>query len=312
MTTPLPINTLDPNALGDLKRLAKGNDPEAIAAAARQFESLFLGMVLKSMRAAVPAGGLFDNEQTKLYQSLLDQQLASNLAASGGAGLAKALIAQLGGTPPGPAEISAGFDMASVTRRPANAAVIPMPPVDLAAPVAAPLASTRRASTVEPTPEAISRDAPSFVRELLPHAQAASRETGIPAHFMIAQAALETGWGKYQLRDANGQPSHNLFNIKAGSRWGGDTVAVNATEYVDGRATNQASQFRAYESYADSFRDYARLISQSPRYAQVMAQQDGAAFARELQDAGYATDPRYADKLTQIINGATLRDALGI
>ena len=311
MTTPLPINALDPNALGDLKRLAKGNDPKAIEAAARQFESLFLGMVLKSMRAAVPAGGLFDNEQTKLYQSLLDQQLASDLAASGGAGLAKALIAQLGGTPPGPAEISAGFDMASVTRRPANAAVVPMPPVDLAAPLAAPLASTRRATTVEPTPEAISRDAPSFVRELLPHAQAASRETGIPAHFMIAQAALETGWGKYQLRDANGQPSHNLFNIKAGSSWRGDTVAINATEYVDGRATTEASRFRAYESYADSFRDYARLISQSPRYAQVVDQQDGAAFARELQDAGYATDPRYAEKLTQIINGATLRDALG-
>ena len=147
MTTPLPINALDPNALGDLKRLAKGNDPQAIEAAARQFESLFLGMVLKSMRAAVPAGGLFDNEQTKLYQSLLDQQLASDLAASGGAGLAKALIAQLGGTtPPNAAEISAGFDMASVTRRPANAAVVPMPPVDLAAPLAAPLASTRRAT----------------------------------------------------------------------------------------------------------------------------------------------------------------------
>ena len=311
MTTPLPINALDPNALGDLRRLAKGNDPKAIEAAARQFESLFLGMVLKSMRAAVPAGGLFDNEQTKLYQSLLDQQLASDLAASGGAGLAKALIAQLGGTPPGPAEIPAGFDMASVTRRPANAAVVPMPPVDLAAPLAAPLASTRRATTVEPTPEAISRDAPSFVRELLPHAQAASRETGIPAHFMIAQAALETGWGKYQLRDANGQPSHNLFNIKAGSSWRGDTVAINATEYVDGRATTEASRFRAYESYAESFRDYARLISQSPRYAQVVDQQDGAAFARGLQDAGYATDPRSAEKLTQNINGATLRDAHG-
>lgn len=311
MTTPLPINTLDPNAMGDLKRLARDNDPKAIEAAARQFESLFLGMVLKSMRAAVPAGGLFDNEQTKLYQSLLDQQLASNLAASGGAGLAKALIAQLGGTPPNAAEIAAGFDMASVTRRPANAAVAPMPPVDLAVPLAAPLTSARRATSVEPTPEALSRDAPTFVRELLPHAQAASRETGIPAHFMIAQAALETGWGKYQLRDTNGQPSHNLFNIKAGRNWNGDTVAINATEYVDGRATTEPSQFRAYESYADSFRDYARLISQSPRYAQVVAQQDGAAFARELQDAGYATDPRYADKLTQIINGATLRDALG-
>ncbi len=304
----MAINTLDPNALGDLKRLARNNDPEALKAAARQFESLFLGMVLKSMRASVQGSGLMDNESTKLYQSLLDQQLAANMAASGGSGLANALVRQLGGdqtTPPTAEEIARGFDMATVIRRPANAAVTPMPPVDDTARSAA----IRRSTTIAPTPAEISSDAAAFVREVLPHAQAASRETGIPAHFMIAQAALETGWGKYQLRNANGQPSHNLFNIKAGRSWQGATVGVAATEYVNGRPVTEQSNFRAYGSYADSFRDYARLIANNPRYAQVLGQQDAAGFARELQNAGYATDPRYAEKLTRIINGSTLRDA---
>ncbi|TVT45802.1 MAG: flagellar assembly peptidoglycan hydrolase FlgJ [Denitromonas halophila] len=311
------LNTLDPNAMADLKRLAKDNDPKAIEAAAKQFESLFLAMVLKSMRAAMPTTGLMDNDQSRMYQSLLDQQLAANMAASGGAGLAKALIAQLGGNPmqaPSRDEISAGFDIASVPRRPANAAAAPLPPVDLAARRAGVSASVSAnvsaPTTIESTPPEISSDAAAFVRKVMPHAQAASRETGIPAHFMVAQAALETGWGKYQLRDASGQPSHNLFNIKAGSSWEGKTVSVGTTEYVNGRPVTEQARFRAYGSYAESFRDYARLIGNSPRYADVVGQQDAAAFARELQAAGYATDPRYAEKLTRIITGPTLRGAL--
>lgn len=304
----MPINTLDPNALADLKRLAADNDPEAIKAAARQFEALFLGMVLKTMRATVSGSGLMDNEQTKLYQSLLDQQLSAELAASGGTGLAKALIRQLGGetdTAPTEAQIQRGFDIATVTRRAANSAAVPVPPVDSSARSSA----IRQSTTIAPTPAEISSDAADFVRQVLPHARAASAQTGIPTHFMIAQAALETGWGKYQLRTADGQSSHNLFNIKAGRSWQGDTVSVAATEYVNGRAVTETSRFRSYGSYAESFRDYARLISQNPRYAQVLGQQDAAGFARELQDAGYATDPAYADKLTRIINGPTLRDA---
>ncbi|QID18375.1 flagellar assembly peptidoglycan hydrolase FlgJ [Nitrogeniibacter mangrovi] len=305
----MPINTLDPKAMGDLKRLARENNPEAVKAAARQFESLFLAMVLKTMRASVQGSGLMDNESTKLYQGLLDQQLAANMAASGGTGLANALMRQLGGdqTPAAPTQeqIDRGFDIATVIRRPSVTAGGSVPPVDTSARSAA----IREATTIAPTPAEISSDAAAFVREVWPHAQAASRETGIPAHFMIAQAALETGWGKYQLRNAAGQPSHNLFNIKAGSRWQGDTVAVAATEYVDGRAVTEPSKFRAYGSYAESFRDYARLISSNPRYAQVLGQQDAAGFARELQAAGYATDPRYAEKLTNIINSPTLRDA---
>ena len=302
----LPVNTLDPNALGDLKRLARDNDPEAIKAAAKQFESLFLAMVLKTMRSTVQSSGLMDSDSTKLYQSLLDQQLAANMAASKGTGLADALVRQLGGDPtqaPTQEEIDRGFDMASVIRRPS--AIAPGMPWSG---VAGDRAEAIRANTtIAPTPAEISSDAAAFVREVRPYAEAASRETGIPAHFMIAQAALETGWGKYQLRNADGEPSRNLFNIKAGSGWQGETVAVAATEYVDGRPVTENSRFRAYGSYADSFRDYARLMSSNPRYAQVLNQQDAEGFARELQSAGYATDPAYADKLTRIINGSTLR-----
>jgi len=302
-----PINTLDPNALSDLKRLAGDNDPEAIKAAARQFESLFLGMVLKTMRSTVQSSGLMDSDSTKLYQSLLDQQLAANMAASGGTGLANALMRQLGADPTAPPsneEITHNFDMSTVIRRPslsANAAAW--------SGLAGTGATARGATTIAPTPGEISTDAAAFVRELRPYAEAASRETGIPAHFMIAQAALETGWGKYQLRSADGQPSRNLFNIKAGSSWTGSTVTVAATEYVDGRPVTESSRFRAYDSYADAFRDYASLISNNPRYAQVLGQQNAEGFARELQSAGYATDPAYADKLTRIINGSALRDA---
>ena len=138
----------------------------------------------------------------------------------------------------------------------------------------------------------------------------ASRATGIPARFLVAQAALETGWGKFELKNADGSPSHNLFNIKAGKRWAGDTVSTATTEYSNGVATRENARFRSYGSYADSFRDYARLIGSNPRYAAVVGQDDATTFARGLQAAGYATDPNYADKLARIINGNTLRTAL--
>ena len=159
---------------------------------------------------------------------------------------------------------------------------------------------------------AVSQPARDFVAEVWPHAVEASRKTGIPPQFMVAQAALETGWGQKQLRNPDGSPSHNLFNIKAGSAWKGDTVAREVTEYANGQAYTEQSRFRAYGSYAESFRDYASLMTRSPRYADVLGQTDPAAFARSLQDAGYATDPMYADKLTRIIGGNTLRHALAL
>jgi flagellar protein FlgJ len=142
----------------------------------------------------------------------------------------------------------------------------------------------------------------AFVQNLLPHAQAASASTGIPARFMLGQAALETGWGKAEIRGADGQNSHNLFGIKAGGSWKGKTVDIVTTEYVNGKAQKQVESFRAYDSYADSFRDYANLLRGNARYQDVIAQgQDAVGFAQGLQQAGYATDPRYAQKLMGVI-----------
>jgi flagellar protein FlgJ len=140
------------------------------------------------------------------------------------------------------------------------------------------------------------------VQKLLPHAQAASAGTGIPARFMLGQAALETGWGKAEIRGAEGQNSHNLFGIKAGAGWTGKTVDIVTTEYVNGKPQKQVDTFRAYDSYADSFRDYAKLLQNNARYQNVIAQgQDAAGFAQGLQQAGYATDPNYAQKLMSVI-----------
>ena len=127
---------------------------------------------------------------------------------------------------------------------------------------------------------------------------------------MSAQAALETGWGKSELRFTDGKPTYNLFGIKAGRSWNGAVAEATTTEYVNGAAQKTVERFRAYSSYAEAFRDYANLLASNPRYAGVLNQQDAAGFARGLQQAGYATDPMYAAKLERIIGGPTLRAGL--
>ena len=363
MNAGFQLNAFDPNSLGDLKRLARseGQQDVALRAAAKQFEALFLQMVMKSMRDATPASSLMDSEQTKMYQSLLDQQMALNMSQSRGAGLSEVIYRQLGGKDAPAAAVdglasagatgkagvggagNSGFDLANVVRRPAIPAVRAR---EVEASAVAALAGLPDAARVpgmgagvgtgsfsaasiyekaalearlnevvrsaRDASGAVSQPARDFVAEVWPHAVEASRKTGIPPQFMVAQAALETGWGQKQLRNPDGSPSHNLFNIKAGSAWKGDTVAREVTEYANGQAYTEQSRFRAYGSYAESFRDYASLMTRSPRYADVLGQTDPAAFARSLQDAGYATDPMYADKLTRIIGGNTLRNALAL
>lgn len=307
------INALDPNTLGGLRRLSKESSPEATKEAARQFEALFVQQMLKSMRDATPKGSMFDSDETRMYQSLLDQQMSMQLSTrAGGIGLAKVIERQLNAgkaevkLPDGPVPLDAairrGFDGAvspSVTGTASQAAKT------------AGAAASAAATAVPMIPNMPAGAGPrAFVEKVWPQAVEASRATGIPARFLVAQAALETGWGKFELKNADGTPSHNLFNIKAGRSWSGDTVSTSTTEYVNGAATRENARFRAYGSYADSFRDYANLIRNNPRYAAVVGQSDATAFARGLQAAGYATDPHYAEKLARIINGNTLRVAL--
>lgn len=308
------INALDPNALSGLKRLSKDNSPEAIKEASRQFEALFVQQVMKSMRDATPKGGMFDTEETRMYQSLLDQQMSMQLSARGkGFGLAKVIERQMlqgrepVSLPDGPVPLE------PTIRRGFDAAVSPAAKdgSEAANPAAALPAADASTAVVPQLPgmPAGSR-ARAFVDKVWPQAVEASKATGIPARFLVAQAALETGWGKHELKNADGTPSYNLFNIKAGRSWNGATVNTSTTEHRNGQPTTESARFRAYGSYEESFRDYARLIGSNPRYAAVVGQTDATRFARGLQAAGYATDPMYADKLARIINGNTLRVAL--
>ena len=295
---------IDVNGLAQVKRQARDDPRAALKGASRQFEAVFLQMVLKSMRDATPKEGLFDNEQTRLYQSMLDQQLAQTLSAKGSTGLATLIEKQLarGLTPLKAGDADSGGQPDT-----------PAMPLQLrSGPAAQPLAAApAAAAAASPADESsVSAPAREFVNRLWPQAHEASRATGIPAHFMIAQAALETGWGKSELRFADGSTTYNLFGIKAGRSWNGAVAEATTTEYVNGVAQKTVERFRAYSSYAEAFRDYASLLASNPRYAGVLNQQDAAGFAKGLQRAGYATDPMYADKLTRIIGGATLRAGL--
>jgi flagellar protein FlgJ len=277
--TALPGTSASPHLAGDAQSLSAlrakaAADPKAaVREAAKQFEALFMQELVKSMRAATMSSGMLDNEGSKLGTEMLDQQLATQLTGLPG-GLSDAIARQLQrqmGLSPGP--IPATQQAASIV--PERATRIP------------------------------DRSAAAFVQQHTQAAHAAESATGIPAGFMIGQAAHESGWGKREILNADGTPSHNLFGIKAGADWKGAVAETTTTEFVDGRAVKTVARFRAYGSYAESFADYAKLMKTSPRYQQVLAQsQDAGTFAQGLQRAGYATDPAYAEKLTRVINTA--------
>lgn len=292
---------LDARELGQLRQGAKTNSPEALKGAATQFEAMFINMMMKSMRDAVPQEGLMDNQQTKMFTSMLDQQLSQTMAKRG-MGLADMLVRQMtqnssaqalaigGEGAPTPGATAAALQAYMPDARAARGATSAF---DVAAPT-----QTGRSASGRPQAAHVR----NFQDKLESHAQEASAATGIPAKFMLGQAALETGWGKREIRNADGTNSHNLFGIKAGKGWTGKTTDVVTTEYVNGVPQRRVEKFRAYDSYADSFKDYARLLSKNPRYEKVMdSTNDAAGFARGLQRAGYATDPLYAAKLERII-----------
>jgi flagellar protein FlgJ len=288
---------LDTKGLGELKKSAKAGSPEALKTAATQFEAMFINMMMKSMRDATPQEGMLDNQQSKMFTSMLDQQMSQNLARRG-VGLADVLIRQLGAQAANAQALAIGGDQNVPT---SNAM-----PAPLAADQLMKTPGALLAPSATPAAHAAGRtQAPhirSFQDKLGAHAEAASKATGIPAKFMLGQAALESGWGKREISNADGSASHNLFGIKAGPGWKGKVATAVTTEYVNGVPQTRVEKFRAYDSYADGFKDYAKLLSNNPRYEKVLANAgDASSFARGLQNAGYATDPHYAAKLSRII-----------
>jgi len=296
---------LNVQSLGALRLAAKQKPQQALKVVAQQFESLFLNMMLKSMRATVPSDSLMDSNQSRLYMSLLDQQLAEKMAAGPGLGIADLLTKQFSHGKGTNGKISdqqpisvpaAGFPLPGRVGITLPGRQAPVP----SAVSAGPAGKTQTASSPQ-----------HFVNRLWPHAAQAARELGVPPHFLLAQAALESGWGRHEIRRSDGSPSHNLFGIKAGSDWHGAVAYATTTEYVNGKPTTRREPFRAYASYAEGFRDYAHLLKNNPRYAPALAGgADAAVFAQGLQRAGYATDPMYADKLTRVIHSQAMRQAL--
>lgn len=310
------------NDLNSVRAAANQNSPEALKAAAQQFEALMMNQILKSMREAAPKDDMFSSDQTRMYTSLLDQELSQHMAKRG-VGFADMIVKQLSSKGVSPDSIQNGQDDAAQNpqitasirsyKNMANASAKDQASYHLNN-------KTRSgAKSLKLTPDSKEAGVPksaasskgrghvkAFQEAMMSHANEASEVTGIPAKFMVAQAALETGWGKKQIVEANGRKSHNLFGIKATGNWKGRTVSVPTTEYVNGKAVRKLEKFRAYDSYAESFKDYANLLKTNPRYKNVMNTRDASSFAHGLQRAGYATDPNYANKLRRIINSGNM------
>lgn len=267
----------DPNGLAALKR--DPNSPQALRAVAQQVDALFLQMMLKSMREA-SATGESDSNELGMYQDLFDKQIALNLSQHQGLGLGDTVLRQLSAASPG---------------SPANATPTPAPSGTAAAPASSTLAQT----------------AGKFVAQVLPSIRAAAHSLGLNPLAMLAQTALETGWGTRMARTADGRPSLNLFGIKADEAWGGARATANTLEYSGGVATQRRAVFRAYGTIDESVRDFANLLKTSARYAEpAAAGHDAQAYLNRIGRSGYATDPAYAAKLNGILQGSALRAAL--
>ena len=302
---------LDVKDMGSLRQGARAGTPEALKGAATQFEAMFVNNMLKTMRDASPQDSLTNSDQTKMLAGMQDQQTAQNIAKKG-IGLADMLVRQLGQNDKQALAVGGAGDPADGANAGSFAGMASLMDARLQKAIAAAggnAAATAKAEAIaDAKPAAPARrgsQAPhviSFQEKLSAHADEASAATGIPAKFMLGQAALESGWGKREIKGRDGTNSNNLFGIKATADWKGKVVEATTTEYVNGKAQTKVERFRAYDSYADSFKDYARLITNNPRYEKVLASTgDASAFAQGLQKAGYATDPQYANKLTSII-----------
>ncbi len=303
--------------LAGLRAQAQKQSPEALQTAAKQFEAVFLQMMLKSMRAATLTedGGIMDSDQSRFYRDMYDQQIALSLAGQGKLGLAEKIVKQLGGegsvtTPPqSPAIV--GDPLATLRQVERIRANVAMPSALAPTTAKGPVANPSSTDPVNDAPFEPSSPA-AFVRRMWPHAQEAARRLGVAPEVLIAQAAHETAWGKSVPRFSDGRTSHNLFGIKANRGWDGERVVNSTFEFVVGVAVRLLDGFRAYPSYADSFNDYVRFLQVNPRYKETLnSVGDGGAYLRALQQAGYATDPGYARKILGLMNGPAFDAALG-
>lgn len=314
----------DLQGLESIKRQAGSDEEGALRAVAEQFESMFTQMIMKSMREATKTlnpDSFLSSYETEFYEQMLDEQMSLNMSQQGGMGLADALYQQLSSQAQRAKGGNGSPDVLPLDRH--GRAILP---ATLRAPESNTLPSVTSPGDTElleslssMSPEsnltaeqkqALFNTPEDFVAAVMPHAAAVAEEMNADPRYLVAQAALETGWGRHVISRADGDSSHNLFNIKADHRWSGDRATVTTKEYLAGRPVNVQAAFRAYESLDHSFADYRQFLSSSPRYAEALAvADDGAAYVEALQAAGYATDPQYAEKIQRIAQ-SPMMDAL--
>jgi flagellar protein FlgJ len=307
MSFPAVHNVNDLAELGKIKLSAKHNDPQALKAAAKQFEALFMQQLLKSARAAKVGDEAFGGEQTGFYQDMFDQQMAQHLAAGKGLGIADLLVRQLQAKssltplPSGEAAPKGAGEgsLHGYERVVSKAALTPTP---------LPQGEGTKKNAL--TGDEVKNAKQAFIEQILPHAEKAAKELGVPAQALIAQAALETGWGKHVVKKADGSSSFNLFGIKADKSWDGDALVRSTGEYTRGRMHTEQAGFRSYASVGEAFNDYVRFLKGNPRYAQALKMSDTSQFAQSLQKAGYATDPAYAQKIAAIADNSGMQVAI--
>src|ERR1700722_2673491 len=311
--TPPPASTAntytDLNGLAALKKDSRS--PQAIHAIAQQVDALFLQMMLKSMRDASAGQGEADSNEMGMYQDMFDKQVALTLSQHQGLGIGTALTRQLSNAAAAAAPAGAPAAGTAATGAaqgaPASGAAAGTPAAGGAAPPAPAASSSASPST------SMLQSATQFVSEVLPTIQRAATALGVSPLGMLAQAALETGWGQRMPRNADGTPSLNMFGIKADDGWAGARAAASTVEFSGGVATQRQTAFRAYGSIQESVSDFANLLKGSHRYRNAIAAGGNAqAYVNSIGQSGYATDPEYANKLNDILNGSTLRMALNV
>ncbi len=320
LSAPVAHSSVNFDGLAQLRKSAvtDQHDEQTLRQVAGQFEALFLNMMLKSMRQASLGDPIFSSSQSDMYRDFADQQLAMNMSSRGGLGLQDVIMRQMGGQLAD--KLSAldhndspqSYSMDTVSRRP-NLPIVEKPNLIQAltvhpAEINQLTSNDESRVDVNKADMAMPFNSPeSFTHRLWAMAEKAAEKIGVKAEAILSQAALETGWGKHIIAGEDGKSSYNLFNIKAGSQWQGDSVIKNTLEYQDGVAVKEKARFRAYESFEASFADYIHLLQSQPRYRKALEQAaDPELFIESLHKAGYATDPAYADKIKRIMNSDVL------
>ena len=315
----------DFSGLANLKNQARKDSPKALKEVARQFEAIFLSNVLKSMREAKLADGIMDNDQSKFYNEMYDQQLAVHLSGKPGVGLADLIVKQLSHDQPNkdqPDNEKLGIEN-YLNRSAGTQKIISQYPRAVSHPVDTDTSGSQMiinayihdSSPLNEMTEIPLKDnhslpiqsAEDFVRQLHPYAEQAAKDLGVEPKVLLAQAALETGWGRSLIKNSNGSNSFNLFNIKADKAWQGKQAQVPTLEIEQGIAKKVNAGFRSYASFQESFQDYVNFIKTNPRYGNALKQAgNGERYLYELQRAGYATDPNYANKVMSIYHSNTI------